>query len=103
ENRAMKEEKRNRITAAITVNAVLLVFILVAVIIAQIVQISILSRRKQDLQVAYAELLVEKDKAESVEEQLEVDEKFKNWLLEYINVYGDEDPLNVLPDGISLK
>lgn len=32
----MKEEKRNKITVAITVNAVLLVFILIAIIIAQI-------------------------------------------------------------------
>ena len=39
----MKDEKRNKIAVAITVNMVLLVFILVAIIIAQIVQISVLS------------------------------------------------------------
>ncbi|MGN1104488.1 MAG: hypothetical protein ACI4QI_06375 [Candidatus Coproplasma sp.] len=99
----MKEEKHNRIVAAITVNAVLFVFILVAIVIAQIVQISILSRRKQELQTTYAYLQVEKENAETLEEKLEVDEKFKNWLLEYINVYGDEDPLNVLPDGVTIK
>ncbi|MGN1060662.1 MAG: hypothetical protein ACI4QN_02910 [Candidatus Coproplasma sp.] len=99
----MKDEKRNKIAVAITVNMVLLVFILVAIIIAQIVQISVLSRRKQELQETYASLQIEKEKAESVEEQLEVDEKFKKWLLEYINVYGDEDPLNVLPDGVVIK
>ena len=99
----MKEEKHNRIVAAITVNAVLLVFILVAIVIAQIVQISVLSRRKQELQTTYSALQIEKENAETLEEKLEVDEKFKNWLLEYINVYGDEDPLNVLPDGVIIK
>lgn len=99
----MKEEKHNKIVAAITVNAVLFVFILVAIIIAQIVQISVLSRRKQDLQAAYAVLLVEKENAQTIEEKLDVDEKFKKWLLEYIDAYGDEDPLNVLPDGVIIK
>ena len=99
----MKEEKHNRVVAAITVNAVLFVFILVAIIIAQIVQISVLSRRKQELQTTYAALQVEKENAETLEEKLELDEKFKKWLLEYINVYGDEDPLNVLPDGVTIK
>ena len=39
----------------------------------------------------------------TIEQKLDVDEKFKKWLLEYINVYGDEDPLNVLPDGVVIK
>lgn len=99
----MKEEKHNRVVAAITVNAVLLVFILVAIIIAQIVQISVLNRRKEELQTTYAALLVEKESAQTIEQKLDVDEKFKNWLVEYINVYGDEDPLNVLPDGVIIK
>ncbi|MGN0823696.1 MAG: hypothetical protein ACI4MB_01355 [Candidatus Coproplasma sp.] len=99
----MKDEKRNKIAVAITVNMVLLVFILVAIIIAQIVQISVLSRRKQELQETYAILQVEKEKAETTEELLEVDEKYTKWLLEYIKVYGDEDPLNVLPGGVVIK
>ena len=99
----MKEEKHNRVVAAITVNAVLLVFILVAIIIAQIIQISVLNRRKEELQTTYAALLVEKESAQTIEQKLDVDEKFKNWLVEYINVYGDEDPLNVLPDGVIIK
>ena len=99
----MKEEKHNRVVAAITVNAVLLVFILVAIIIAQIVQISVLNRRKEELQTTYAALLVEKESAQTIEQKLDADEKFKNWLVEYINVYGDEDPLNVLPDGVIIK
>lgn len=99
----MKEEKHNKVVAAITVNAVLLVFILVAIIIAQIVQITVLSRRKQQLQETYAALLVEKENAETLDEKLDVDEKFRNWFLEYIDVYGNEDPLNVIPDGVTIK
>ncbi len=99
----MKDEKRGKIAVAITVNMVLLVFILVAIIIAQIVQISVLSRRKQELQETYAVLVEEKENAQTMEERLDVDEKFKKWLLEYIDVYGDEDPLNVLPDGVVVK
>ena len=49
----MGEEKRNKIVAAITVNAILLIFIILAVLIAQIVQISVLKRRKSQL---FAEL-----------------------------------------------
>ncbi len=45
----MSEEKRNKIVAAVTVNAVLLVFIIIAVLIAQIVHISVLKRRKNQL------------------------------------------------------
>ena len=45
----MGEEKRNKIVAAVTVNAILLVFIILAVLIAQIVQISVLKRRKNVL------------------------------------------------------
>ena len=49
----MGEEKRNKIVAAITVNAILLIFIILAVLIAQIVQISVLKRRRNQL---FAEL-----------------------------------------------
>lgn len=45
----MGEEKHNKIVAAITVNAILLIFIILAVLIAQIVQISVLKRRKSEL------------------------------------------------------
>lgn len=51
----MSEEKRNKIVAAFTVNAILLIFIILAVLIAQIVEISVLKRRKAE---AFAELRV---------------------------------------------
>lgn len=49
----MTEEKRNRIISAVTVNAVILIFILVAVAIYQIVDITVISRRRKDLQKQY--------------------------------------------------
>lgn len=103
----MREEKHNKVVAAITVNAVLLVFILVAIIIAQIVQISVLNRRKQELRETYAALMVEKDRIDKLEDNLEeklgFDEEYTQWLLQYIDVYGDEDPLNIFPDGVIIK
>ena len=45
----MTEEKRNRIIAAVTVNIILLIAILAAVIIYQIIQIKIVSRNREDI------------------------------------------------------
>jgi cell division protein FtsI/penicillin-binding protein 2 len=52
----VNEQKRNRIVAAFTVNAVLLIVIIFAVIIYQIVEISILSTRKKELTEEYNRL-----------------------------------------------
>lgn len=46
----MTEEKRNRIISAVTVNAIILIFILAAVAIYQIVDLTVISRRRKDLQ-----------------------------------------------------
>ena len=45
----MTDEKRNRIIAAVTVNVILLIAILAAVVIYQIIQIKIVSRNKNDI------------------------------------------------------
>lgn len=45
----MTDEKRNRIIAAVTVNVIILIAVLAAVIIYQIVQIKIVSRNRQDI------------------------------------------------------
>lgn len=45
----MSDEKRNRIIAAVTVNVIILIAVLAAVIIYQIVQIKIVSRNRQDI------------------------------------------------------
>lgn len=99
----MKEEKRNKIIAAVAVNAVLLVFILVAVIIAQIVQISVLNRRKQELLNARYTYEEELKNSNDLMESLENNDEFYKWFMQYVDVYGDEDPFGILPDGIIIK
>lgn len=66
----MGEEKRNKIVAAVTVNAILLVFILLAVLIAQIVQISVLKRRKNALVAELQTLVIQLDDVTQLEENL---------------------------------
>ncbi len=45
----MTEERRNRIIAAVTVNVILLIAILAAVIIYQIIEIKIVSRNREEI------------------------------------------------------
>ena len=59
----MNDEKRNRIIAAVTVNGILFIAILVAVIIYQIVQITIVRRNKEDI-ISRIEQLQEKTEKE---------------------------------------
>lgn len=93
----MTEEKRNRIIVAVTVNLVVLVFILIAVVVAQLVTIGVLNRRKQELLDEYTVYEDELKTAEDLAEKLENDEAFRKWYLQYIETLGDEDPLNILP------
>lgn len=51
----MTEEKRNRIISAVTVNAVVLIFILAAVAIYQIVDMTVIARRRKALQAQLTE------------------------------------------------
>lgn len=64
----MNEEKRNRIAAAITVNAILLIVILVAVLIYQLVTIPTLVKRREQLYREKEEL---EKKLEEADEGLE--------------------------------
>lgn len=93
----MKDEKRNRIVVAITVNAVILVFILFAVVISQIVQINVLQRRKQELLARGEQLRAELAEDEELYDKIQTDEEYYKWYLEYIELFGDEDPQNILP------
>ncbi len=52
----MSEEKKNKIAAAFTVNAVLLLVIIVAVLIYQMVQITSLSTQKQQIEQQIVQL-----------------------------------------------
>lgn len=61
----MNEEKRNRFVAAITVNAIILIVILAAVIIYQLVDISVLKSRRNNLEKDINYYTEEKQKAEN--------------------------------------
>lgn len=67
----MNEEKRNRIAAAITVNAILLIVILVAVLIYQLVTIPTLVKRREQLYREKEELERKLDEADEGLEYLE--------------------------------
>ncbi|MCM1439419.1 MAG: hypothetical protein NC131_09515 [Roseburia sp.] len=71
EEKGMGEEKRNKIVAAVTVNAILLVFIIIAVLVAQIVQISVLKRRKNQLISELQALYLEYEEKDQLKEDLE--------------------------------
>lgn len=78
----MNEEKRNRIMAAIAVNAVILIFIIVSVIIYQIVQICVLSARKKELMEQYNALAVQLEEDSDFLTRLETDEDFREIIIE---------------------
>ena len=61
----MTEEKRNRILAAVTVNVILLIAILAAVIIYQIIEIKIVSRNREEIIKKIEYLHNETDKTEN--------------------------------------
>lgn len=67
----MGEEKRNKIVAAITVNAILLIFIILAVLIAQVVQISVLKRRRNELKSELQAYVAKYESAEDMLDELE--------------------------------
>lgn len=93
----MSEEKRNRIVAAVTVNAIILVFIIVAVIIYQIVTISVLNARKKELYEELYRIQQQYENAEDVLYKLQNDEKY----LEIVLALGQlgEDVSNLLPEN----
>ncbi len=93
----MEEEKRGKVAVAITVNVVIFVFVLVAIVIIQIVQINILNRRKQQLLNEYEVLQQELDEKQDILERVETDKKYYEWFLSYVDIYGEQDPLNIMP------
>lgn len=82
----MKDEKRNRIFAAVTVNVILLVVILAAVVIYQLAVIIDATRKKEQIQTEIARLEQEiNDKKGELDfyQSLELleDEQYKEYLL----------------------
>ena len=72
----MEEEKRKRIAAAITVNAILLLFIIVGVLIYQVVAISVLTARKKELNKELSEVRKKYEYAEDILDRLENDDEY---------------------------
>ncbi|MGN0804344.1 MAG: hypothetical protein ACI4MS_03065 [Candidatus Coproplasma sp.] len=93
----MKDEKRTRIIVAIIVATVIFVFILFTVVIAQVVEINVLKRRKQELLERGEQLRAELAEDEDLYDKIQTDEEYYRWYLEYIEVFGKEDPQNILP------
>ena len=77
----MREEKRNRIIAAIVVNAILFVFILLGVVIAQWVTIGYQTRRKNELMKDYNETVATLHEMEGIRDSLE--EKDEDFILTF--------------------
>lgn len=77
----MNTQKRNRIVAAVTVNVVLLLVILVAVMVYQIITISVLSNRREELQQEISSIIDATDSAgDKLEYYLTEDGVYKLWL-----------------------
>lgn len=83
---SINEEKRNKITAAITINAVLLVFILVAVVIAQIVSIGVLTKRRNKLVSEEEQLQQQLEESEDVLDRLENDDKYLQTVIQITQI-----------------
>ena len=89
----MGDEKRNRIVAAVTVNAIILVFIIVAVIIYQIVAISVLNARKRDLLGELSALKAELATGEDFLDRYNKDDQFKLIVDQLVQLGYDRDEL----------
>lgn len=72
----MGEEKRNRIIAAVTVNVVILIFIIIAVIISQIVEICGKKAYLNDLTEQCNQLEQQVEEREDFLERYQADEEY---------------------------
>ncbi len=70
----MQDEKKNRIIAAATVAAVTLIVILFAIVVYQIIDISILKSRRARLEAEYNQVLEQVEEGGDWLEQFELNE-----------------------------
>ena len=87
----MTEEKRNRILAALTVNAVLLFVILIIVWIYQLITIVVLINRKADIEKQITQYKQQINNAQSKLEEYQTEEWLRNKAYEYGFVFPGED------------
>ena len=87
----MKSQKRDRIVAAVTVNVVLLLVILVGVMVYQLVTIFVLNKNKDEIEKEYSSIVSQIESMESVIETI-TDCQDRQELLDYIldnwDIYG---------------
>lgn len=87
----MTQEKRNRIVAAVTVNAVLLLVILMSVLIYQLTTIVALANRKKDIQNQIQEYERQIEDSEDKLDEYRTEEWLKNKAYEYGFIFPGED------------
>lgn len=84
----MTDEKRNRIIAAVTVNVILLIVILASVLIYQLVQIKIVSRRRDDIINRIEQIERETDRENNSLEYWQSHEGLEDLAYEFGFAYG---------------
>ncbi len=85
----MTEEKRNRLTAAITVAAILLIVVLAAVIIYQLIDIAILTDRRDEIKSQINDYEKKIENADTSLEYYQSRDYLLDKALEFGFVYGD--------------
>ena len=91
----MNESKRNKMVAAVTVNVIILITVLVAVVVYQLVNICVLTNRRDKLQAEYNTI---EDKINGMEKNLEyyksdsylLDKAFELGYVFDVDVSGDK-------------
>ena len=84
----MNEDKRNRMLAAVTVNVIILIAILAAVIIYQLAVIGVTSKKEQQLKDDIQTILDQKSKDEKTLEYYKSQEGLLDLAYQYGFVFG---------------
>lgn len=85
----MNETKRNRLAAAVTLNIILLIVILAAVVIYQLIYISVITRRRDDIAAQIEQLREDTEHAQDTLDYYKSEEYLYLKALEFHYVYGD--------------
>ena len=84
----MTDEKRNRLIAAVTVNVILLIAILAAVVVYQIIQIKIVSRNRNDIVNKIEQLQQETEKVQNSLDYWQSQDGLEDLAYEFGFAYG---------------
>lgn len=95
----MDEEKRNKVKVAIVINAIILIFILVAVLIAQFVVIGVTKKRLTNLEKELQTLVGQVETMEDFIEKYEADDRIK----ELITILSKDHTKEEIMELLGLK